>query len=304
MTGCGGGTSKECPGRGSSDLISAIISARSSASTRHSCISAAALRAASSGRWSSRRCIAGSSRLRSRSCSARHSARSRAKMPGGSNSWTRASTRSTCAVRAAELAGGRVGIDAQIARLVEVIEQMRGDHPVDRIAEIGADLLVQVLAQAARTAPPPGRWPVHRRRRAPDPSRPNHESPSLGAAFDRVPSPFSPDAACQCSAASPTISPTPSASCSGRASGALARLGAGLAGAGRRLVARWLAEFQKRVLLDLGLDEFAQFEVRQLQQLDRLLQLRRHDQRLALPKLQALRKTDPVHEKAPSGRCL
>ncbi len=74
-----------------------------------------------------------------------------------------------------------------------------------------------------------------------------------------------------------------------------------LVGAGQRVIALRLAGFQQRVFLDLGLDEFAQFKVRQLQQLYRLLQLRRHDQRLALPKLQALRKTDPVHKRLRRG---
>ena len=52
------------------------------------------------------------------------------------------------------------------------------------------------------------------------------------------------------------------------------------AGLGRILVA-----LQERVLLELGVDIGGQFDVRQLQQLDRLLQLRRHDQRLGLPEI-------------------
>src|SRR5690606_32243813 len=42
---------------------------------------------------------------------------------------------------------------------------------------------------------------------------------------------------------------------------------------------------EQRVLLELGLDEGVQLEVRQLQQLDRLLQLGRDDQPLPLPYL-------------------
>ena len=56
------------------------------------------------------------------------------------------------------------------------------------------------------------------------------------------------------------------------------------AAAGSRLVA-----LEQRIALELALDIFGQFEIRQLQQLDRLLQLRRHDQGLALPQLQTLR---------------
>ncbi len=43
-----------------------------------------------------------------------------------------------------------------------------------------------------------------------------------------------------------------------------------------------LRAFEQRVLLDLGLDVGHELEVGELQQLDRLLQLRRHDQRLRL----------------------
>ena len=43
-----------------------------------------------------------------------------------------------------------------------------------------------------------------------------------------------------------------------------------------------------RQTLEFGLDEALQFEVRHLQKLDRLLQLRRHHQGLALPKLHSL----------------
>ena len=51
--------------------------------------------------------------------------------------------------------------------------------------------------------------------------------------------------------------------------------------------------FQERVLFQLGFAIFGQLDVRQLQQLDRLLQLRRHDQRLALTDFQPL--TDCRH---------
>ena len=45
---------------------------------------------------------------------------------------------------------------------------------------------------------------------------------------------------------------------------------------------------EERILFELLLDECREFDVRHLQQLDRLLQLRRHDQRLALAELQSL----------------
>ena len=49
-----------------------------------------------------------------------------------------------------------------------------------------------------------------------------------------------------------------------------------------------LVALEQRIAFQLALDIFGQFEIGQLQQLDRLLQLRRHDQGLALPQLQTL----------------
>ena len=46
--------------------------------------------------------------------------------------------------------------------------------------------------------------------------------------------------------------------------------------------------FEQRVLLEFGFDVFREFQIGKLQQLDRLLQLRRHDQGLALSQLQTL----------------
>ena len=46
---------------------------------------------------------------------------------------------------------------------------------------------------------------------------------------------------------------------------------------------------QKGILFQFGLDEFRKLDIRQLQQFDRLLQLRRHDQGLALSDLKSLR---------------
>ena len=45
--------------------------------------------------------------------------------------------------------------------------------------------------------------------------------------------------------------------------------------------------FQQRILLDLLGNEGLDLEIRQRQQLDRLLELRRHDERLALPQIEA-----------------
>ena len=56
----------------------------------------------------------------------------------------------------------------------------------------------------------------------------------------------------------------------------------------RRVPASRLVPFQQRVLLYLAIDEIAQFEVRELQHFDRLLQLRRHHQALRLPQFKPL----------------
>ena len=55
-----------------------------------------------------------------------------------------------------------------------------------------------------------------------------------------------------------------------------------------------LASFEQRVLLDLSVDKLGELKVRKLQLLDRLLQLRRHDQRLCLTQLQPLRVTRSI----------
>ena len=65
---------------------------------------------------------------------------------------------------------------------------------------------------------------------------------------------------------------------------------------GRRVVA-----LEQRVLLDLALDERRQLEIGKLQQLDRLLQLRRHDERLGLPEIEPLRERhDDAYSPKPS----
>ena len=66
--------------------------------------------------------------------------------------------------------------------------------------------------------------------------------------------------------------------------GGFGRPGGRRVDAGRRRVGRFLRALQQGIALQLFLDESRQFDARILQQLDRLQQLRRHDQGLALPK--------------------
>ena len=50
----------------------------------------------------------------------------------------------------------------------------------------------------------------------------------------------------------------------------------------------FLRAIEQRIAFELLFDIIGEFEIRKLQQLDRLLQLRRHDQRLALPHFESL----------------
>ena len=61
---------------------------------------------------------------------------------------------------------------------------------------------------------------------------------------------------------------------------------------------------EQGVLFDLSLDKFGQLDIRQLQHLDCLLQLRGHHQRLALAQLKPLRKTESIHEMLRSERLI
>src|SRR6185503_1229845 len=54
----------------------------------------------------------------------------------------------------------------------------------------------------------------------------------------------------------------------------------------RRLLLAALLPFEKRIALELCIDECLQLEIRHLQELDRLLQLRRHHQSLRLPQFE------------------
>jgi hypothetical protein len=71
---------------------------------------------------------------------------------------------------------------------------------------------------------------------------------------------------------------------------ALAVLGAGLRrlGLGRRLGGRAVVALEQRILLQLALDIGRELQIRQLQQLDSLLQLRRHHERLGLAEIESL----------------
>jgi hypothetical protein len=88
------------------------------------------------------------------------------------------------------------------------------------------------------------------------------------------------------SGASPRASPPPISKLVASASGRRAGSGAGLALGGRPVIAA-APDLEQRILLELLGDEALDLEIRQREQLDRLLQLRRHHQRLRLAQIEA-----------------
>ena len=176
--------------------------------------------------------------------------------------------------------GDRDEIAGQIAGLVDEIDQMAADQPVGGVEQLDAELLQQMLAQrrvARQRLVETGkivaglrRWSGAARHRA------VRRIPGIGIAGVIL--------------LALAIGPgdvVPHLGLGGFALGAggfrrLRRLARRL-GLGRRFIA-----LEQRILLDLGIDIEGKLDVRQLQQLDRLLQLRRHDQRLRLPKIETL----------------
>ena len=214
------------------------------------------LRAASSGRLSSRVCIAGSSRLRSRSCSARHSGKV-----------------------AGEDAGGVELLQPAEHRLDPRRVRSRGAAPRRRAHRRDSRSRRAGRAGAGRSAGRPGRSrsvPICsitcsrkvRGRAAVCSSPGRSSSPSVPLRLRQdcgspprstEPSPSAPAAACQCSAASGAKLPS---SVSGRAVGTASSPPPSAAAGGRPASAVALAPFEQRVLLDFGIDEIGQLEVR------------------------------------------
>ena len=217
---------KRSPGFGSSARSSASMSSRSSASTPQRAISSARRPRAASARLSSSAAIAGSSRSRSRSCSARHSSRSRAPDPGRIAGLHQLAARRPARGRRSRWRAADLGQrHPQVAVVLELVGE--DQRRLDRVRPRRA---------SRRSARAGGRG----------------ASTSAATVSSKLPSP-SPRRA---------------------------------VAAGRRRRRR-RRQLQQRVLLDLGGDVVGELEVRHLQQLDRLLQLRRHHQRLVLPELDA-----------------
>ena len=217
---------------------------------------------------------------------ARHSARSRAKSPAGSKLRQPASTRSTSSTADAQPQGGLGRVDGQIAGLVEAVGQVAAIGPVGRVGEGEGDLLFDMVAQRdgrrrelveverlgrGAAAVAGCRLPLRRQVR-PDPLRragvvgEHVFEPGIELGRDRLDD-----------QGAILAGPVRIGGFGFRSLSAFA--GIGLRGSESSSA----AALQKRVALDLFLDEVLQLAMGQLQQLDRLHELRRHHQRLRLP---------------------
>ena len=253
------------------------MSARSSSSTPQMRFSRARSPRATRSRWSINRAMHGSYRSASFACSAMHSARSRAPTPVGSKVWIVASTALHPGQRHAQPVGDVEQRGGQVPRIVDLVDQMRGDAHVRPGVDRRARLRHQVIRETPRGVGEGievHRLAAARRRRA--------------AAAQRA---VEPAAAVRCAvltggfrwhsrgpAVRPTAVPVTSASApagsgaSGR-SGVVTTLPCPASSSGLRSISSAMK------VLDL--------EVGQREQLDRLLQLRRHHQRLRLPQVEA-----------------
>ena len=168
---------------------------------------------------------------------------------------------------------------------------MEGDDPVSLVGKIGADLFDQVLAEGARPAcglVNPGRFSGIPR--------------AITAAPGCITGDFGRAVALFAGRRPPIVNPVRNRLYRRR----LRKTGhcaVDHRSILRRLASRFgpvfgfaLALLQEGVLLDLALNQRIQLEVGQLQHLNRLLQLRRHDQSLALAQLKPLRKADSIHK--------
>ena len=197
---------------------------------------------------------------------------------------------------ATEPLGRAVEVAPQITALVQLIEQVEGDHPVGLIGQVGADLLDQMLAQGAwsrRGLVDPGH--IAKPARAVSAVPRLESAAEIATHLDRA-------VAIRPGGGAPVIgrlgNPIAGEHFGKRCGRAVDCRGVGVRlEAGRRVVVAALATLEQRVLLDFGLDKIAELDIGQLQHLDRLLQLRRHHQSLALAQFKPLRKADPVHQK-------
>ncbi len=160
----------------------------------------------------------------------------------------------------------------EVAGLVDHVDEMRADDAVDGVGDVDRELRQQMVAQGggpAQRLVEPGQHLAGLR--PPQPALPG------GGIAGKVEIALA-LAACRLLPALDLFG----VGCGGGLGG----LGGAL---GRRVVA-----LQQRVLLELALDEGRELHVGELQQLDRLLQLRRHDERLGVAEIEPLGKRHGV----------
>ena len=264
------------------------MSSRSSSSTPQIRFSVWKSRRASSSRLATSACIAGSSRSRARKLQrqafGKVAGEEAGRLEGLADRQHLGHRRAASVPRRAAISSRSA---AQIAGLVEPIGQFARDQPRRRIGEGEGDLLADMIAQRDR-----GRRHVARRRSLSDEAaaavagrrlplrRQVGPEPLAGArivgkdVFQRRVELLRDRLGAPCGVALEPV-----------AVGGRSRLGLGLL----RLVARGvvlrLGALQQRVALDLLVDEALELEMGELQQPDRLHQLRRHHQRLRLSQL-------------------
>ena len=163
----------------------------------------------------------------------------------------------------------------------------RADHALGRVGEQDRGLTLKMVAKRYRTRRhrPRGRAPRRRRGRRPSPSRRARSSHRLAAdlsggalrSASKALSISVPRLAARRPASVSSASPAQSPGSAGASAkpGGIGRLGA-------RLLAL-LRPLKQRIARQFVLDELGQFEVRHLQELDRLQQLRRQNHGLTLP---------------------
>ena len=210
-------------------------------------------------------------------------------MPGRIEGLADGQHRATSSAPCAEPLGDLGQVGAQIAGLVEPVGQFarRSAAPPDRRRRRRSARRHGRAACARRPRCPRGRSRRPNRRCEPVAGRRFPLRREIGA----EPSAWCRDRRERCSPARRRASPAiasasrpPSSSRTSRRLRPRSRAPRPLRLVGRGIVAR-LGALEQRIALDLLVDEAVELDMRQLQQLDRLHQLRRHHQRLRLAQL-------------------
>ena len=213
--------------------------------------------------------------------------------------------------RRAELLGHRREIAGEIAGLVDHVDQVLPDHPPDRIDDRqrqlagqmvgerrrgrheGLQIVIAILAAAAADA-----GPVRRSRgRIRAGARAGLARVVGKFVFEIGAEPLLDRAAADLQVLVDAV--RGAANVPGRIALAVELRGDRLGGAVDHPRLAFGGAFEQRVLFELPFDVGGQIQVRELQQLDRLHQLRRHHERLALAHLQSLSQCHP--ERHPIG---